>query len=165
MFTSFKLLWWHFSFLFVEKISAVFKPFTSVATTVSFFGTTIGGAIFLNFLILQIAFTTPLFWHLISDVTQETLSNISTNLGICFWPVNEFEPNMHSHFLLCFGLYHPPEGNMWLFSCEMLHYVHQLLANFVYVSLGAGKILSGFRFSTTMMRAVGVKQNGNVAGN
>lgn len=48
-------------------------------------------------------------------------------------------------FSLCFCFPPPVERNIWLFSCQMLHNIHQLLANFLCLQLSAGQVVyTGF---------------------
>ncbi len=70
---------------------------------------------------------------------QQRQSNISINLELCFWPPSDCKSNIKSLlalFLVSTNLW----GNVWLLSCYMLHYVDQLVDNFVCLLFGVAEV-------------------------
>ncbi len=72
----------------------------------------------------------------------QTGSNISIHLESCFWPPGECKPSIHPYLAL-FWFPPTPEGNICLLSCWMLHYVPQLVVNFIWLLFGAGQVVCG----------------------
>lgn len=68
------------------------------------------------------------------------------HLEFCFCPPIKYKPNIHS-FLLRFWPLLTPEGNVWLLSCQMRRYVHQLVLNCVCLLFGAEQVVHKLFFS------------------
>ncbi len=67
-------------------------------------------------------------------------SNIIIYLEFCFWPPDECKSIIHSLLALVLVSL-SPVGNICIFSCALLPYVHQLVAYWVCLLFGAEQAL------------------------
>ena len=66
-------------------------------------------------------------WPYVSDKScnKRCFGHLAVHLGLCICPPEERKSN-----LLCFWSSLTAEGSIWLLSCQFLHCVQQLVANF-----------------------------------
>ncbi len=71
-----------------------------------------------------------LIWESVSQQLHiYTSSRHRASLSFIWSRVSGHQVNLRPIFTLCFWSLPTPEGTIWLFGCETLRYVHQLVAN------------------------------------
>lgn len=81
-------------------------------------------------------------WVIRSNISIHLKSHMSPDLVKSFFSYEHRETSRESALdIVCFGL--RQTGNIWLFSCKILHDVHKPFVNFVCLLFCAGYVLYG----------------------